>query len=442
VRKARVNDPSYRLHKSSGQGCSSITLPGGKRITKYFGLYGSKESKAAWRQWCAELDGATSASAGPIATPAGTQRTTLALDDVLLAYLEYADGYYRRPDGTKTSEVKSIEMALRAIPREHAADTATAFGKRRLYEVQELMVKAGLCRGVINQRIGIIKRAMTWANDREMIPDELHGQLLAVKNLKQGRAREAEPRVPVDPAVVTATLPHLPPMLAAAITVMRWTAARPSEILHMRPCELDRSRDIWFLAPAMHKTLHKGKARAICIGPQAQTALAPWLAKCPGQDAYIFSPARAEAERNAERSALRVVPLYPSHEKRNRLKRKRRPARQPGEVYDHAALNTAVRRACDRAFPLPPELAQRDDENRKTWLTRLTADERLAVKAWRKAHRWTPYQLRHLRATEIRAEHTDDAARAILGHSQLGMTLHYSRQADAAIAARVAKASG
>jgi len=54
---------------------------------------------------------------------------------------------------------------------------------------------------------------------------------------------------------------------------------------------------------------------------------------------------------------------------------------------------------------------------------------------------WTPYQLRYLRAREIRKAHGVEAAQATLGHSEQAMTDHYA-PANWSRAARAALASG
>jgi hypothetical protein len=40
--------------------------------------------------------------------------------------------------------------------------------------------------------------------------------------------------------------------------------------------------------PARHKTQHRGRPRIICLGPEAQRILAPYLEDCAA-DAYCFT---------------------------------------------------------------------------------------------------------------------------------------------------------
>jgi hypothetical protein len=55
---------------------------------------------------------------------------------------------------------------------------------------------------------------------------------------------------------------------------------------------------------------------------------------------------------------------------------------------------------------------------------------------------WTPYQLRHLRAVELRERYGLETVRAVLGQSFMAMSDHYSKAADATLAGRAAAEIG
>ncbi len=83
------------------------------------------------------------------------------------------------------------------------------------------------------------------------------------------------------------------------------------------------------------------------------------------------------------------------------------------------------------------------DRTGEIWLYRparpapkkLDTDER---KAWEKAHRWAPNQLRHAAGTEIRAKYGLEAAQVILGHSKASTTEIYAER-DLRLAVQVAR---
>jgi site-specific recombinase XerC len=74
---------------------------------------------------------------------------------------------------------------------------------------------------------------------------------------------------------------------------------------------------------------------------------------------------------------------------------------------------------------------------RRRWRSRLSAEHWAEVKAWKKAHRWHPNQLRHSFATRVRKEHGLKAAQVLLGHERADVTQVYAER-DQQLAADVA----
>ena len=104
-------------------------------------------------------------------------------------------------------------------------------------KVRPLDRRQGLCRNLINGRIGRIKRVFKWAVAEELVaPSVFHG-LQAVAGLRFGRteARESEPVKPLDDADVEAVLPFVTPHVAAMIRLQRLTGMWPSDVTKMRP---------------------------------------------------------------------------------------------------------------------------------------------------------------------------------------------------------------
>ena len=79
--------PKYRLHRSSGR--AVVTLDGQDR---YLGTHGSPESKRAYQLLIAQWLSSHTAASEP-------QPSDLSLDELLLAYLRFAEGYYRDAEG-------------------------------------------------------------------------------------------------------------------------------------------------------------------------------------------------------------------------------------------------------------------------------------------------------------------------------------------------------
>ena len=98
-------------------------------------------------------------------------------------------------------------------------------------------------------------------------------------------------------AVVEATLEYLPKVVADLVRFQRLTGCRPGEALQLRPCDVDRTTDVWIFRPNSHKTEHHGRERLVMIGRRAQGLLLKFLARDPANNinnAAIGSKAHPE----------------------------------------------------------------------------------------------------------------------------------------------------
>ena len=267
-----------------------------------------------------------------------------------------------------------------------------------------------------------------WASEEELIPGDLYDGLCTVSALRKGKTKtpETEKVLPVPEDIVAATLPFAPPMVQAIAEFQRLTGCRPDEACRIRPCDLDMSNpQCWIFRLDEHKTEHHGHDRCILIGPKAQAVLRPFLGT--KLDAYCFSPKRAEDARNEERKKKRKTPMTPSHRKRVAASTRRSRNRHQSEKYHVTSYRNAIYRACDKAFPAPAPLCQREGESRAQWKARLTDEQKEQLKKWQSEHRWHPNQLRHNRATELR-KHGLDITKTVLGHSKVETSQIYAEK--------------
>ena len=337
--------PSYRLHRPSGR--AVVTL-NGKDV--YLGAFDSAESKAEYRrvtgEWLARHQAPADALVGD----------GLSLAEVMLAYLTFATTYYRDSDGSPSREIENIKAALRPLEELYATTLVREFGPVALKTVRQQMVDSGLSRTVVNQRVGVIKRMFKWASGEELIPATASHGLACVEGLRRGRsaAKESEPVKPVSLADVEAVLPLVSRQVRAMIELQLLAGMRPTEVCMMRGRDVDTSGTIWAYRPPRHKTQHHGHGRTILLGPKAQVVLQPFLK--PDPDAFLFSPAEAEAERLASRRAKRRTPMTPSQRMRAELATKRQRRRGGRDHYDRTSYRRAVVRACEAAFGMPKDL--------------------------------------------------------------------------------------
>jgi integrase len=385
--------PKYRKHKQSGQ--AIVTLSGRDYL---LGPHGTKASKLEYDRLIGEwLQRGRQIQPGP-------QNAELTVVELIVAYLHFVRGYYRK-NGQPTTEVESIRLSLKPVKALYGRKPCAEFGPTALKVVRQQMVDDGLARKVVNQRIGRVKRMFKWGAAAELIPASIPQALAMVDGLKSGRteAHETKPVRPVDDATIDATLPYLPEVVADMVRLQRLTGVRPGELCIIRPRDIDRTVDPWTYRPESHKTEHHGKDRVVCFGPQAQGIMLRYLARDPAT--YCFRPCDSESKRLAARNAARKVPL--SCGNKPGTNRVRKPKRVAGGQYTTKSYYRAVQRACDKAG----------------------------------VARWFPLQIRHSAATEIRRLYGLEAAQVALGHAHANVTERYAER-DHSLAARVAKEVG
>ncbi len=331
------------------------------------------------------------------ALPETVPGSDLSVNELIVAYLRHADAYYMK-NGKPTAEPANLRFSFRVLRQLYGHTSASEFGPLALKTVRAGLIETGLCRSEVNRRISRILRLFKWAVSEEIVPPSSHHALQSVPGLRRGRAdvRESEPVRPVCDAFVDPIRPFVARQVWAMVELQRLTGMRPGEVCSMRTVDLDTSGKIWTYTPASHKTEHHGKERRIYLGPQAQEILRPWLRADPG--ASLFSPAEAMADRRAEMRASRKTPVQPSQQDRT----KKRPEKQPGEVYTTESYRRAVAYGIKRA----------NIERAKGGQLEIPS--------------WHPHRFRHSAATRLRKEFGLDVTRAVLGHSSAVVTEMYA----------------
>src|SRR5262249_41252323 len=133
----------------------------------------------------------------------------------------------------------------------------------------------------------------------------------------------------------------------------------------------------------------------VVIGPKAQALLSAFTPADPTD--YYFSPRRVVAQLHAERSQNRVIPLYPSHARRNAQTRAKTTGSKHAAKYTVTSYGQAIRRAVERANRALVEAAVEVEEH---------------------VPRWHPNQLRHAHGTNVRHRFGLEAAQVALGHER------------------------
>ena len=385
--------PAYRLYKRTGQ--AVVTLNG---RDYYLGKHGTGASRQAYDRLIGEwLTGGRSLL---------TEDDPLTIIELVARFWRHAERYYRKADGTPTTEPENFRLALRPLKALYGHTAAREFGPLALKAVRQRMTGGGGSRNYVNKHIRRIKLMFKWAASEELVPSAVFHSLQTVVGLKRGRtdARETEPVKPVPEEHVDAVRPHVSRQVCAIIELQRLTGMRSGEVLMMRGRDLDMTGKLWLYRLASHKTEHHGYERVVELGPRAREVIRPFLK--PDLEEFLFSPADAEAERRAELHRKRKTAM--SCGNRPGTNRKRKPKRVPKERYTPDSYRRAVARACDLA-----DLAAKKRRD-------LPPDSERIIP------RWHPHRLRHNYGTRIRKEFGVEAARILLGHRSTAVTELYA----------------
>lgn len=299
------------------------------------------------------------------------KRTDHAVASICQQYLEKEAMYYSK------SERENLTLTAKRLTAFCGTMNSEDFMASDLKAFREKLLhnKRTLARTSINRYTNQVKRIFSWAVSEGLTPASVHHGLATVKGLRKGRttAPETLDIEPVSDKDINRTIKYTAPLIGDMVRLQMLTAMRSGELVMIRPCDIDRTREIWIYTPVKHKTTHLGYDHPVHIGPKAQKILLPYLLR--ELTAYCFQPKVA-------------------------LEQRHRGARQYGDHY----MTHSYRKAITYAI-------------------------KLGCKAHGKKYikPWTPHRLRHTAATRIRNKLGIEAACAILGHADITATQIYAR---------------
>ncbi len=382
----------------------AFVIKDGKKI--YLGKWGSKDAAEAYQRYIHAL------TAG---TPDEFEERNgeAILSELIAAFFEAKKNYYVK-GGKQTRQLARFKAAVRIPLQLYGNTPAKEFGAKRLKICRDEMEASGrYARSYVNTLTTCIRAIFRWGIGEELVSPDTLTALQCVAPLKRGRsiARETRPVESVAPEIVEATMRRTSPIIAAMIAIQRYTGMRPGEVCSMRVRNVDARGDVWTYTLDHDKTDYRrapSEKKKIPIGPRAQAVLTPYLIEKENEpDAFVFSPIDAARDQAIERRRARKTPIYPSTLQRDAERKERGRKRPLSDHYDEAAYARAITRA---------------------------------AKAAGVAH-WTPNQLRHLYATEIRALLGLEAAQLMLGHKRADVTQIYAER-DFNKAVEIARSQG
>ncbi len=343
----------------------------GRRRTKRFGKeteVGAKEAKSKFRNWIGEFN-----AKEEVRNPSG-ESATYTVNMLCDEYWKFAQAHYVK-HGEGTSFLTQVKSALDRFRAAYGTSKVCDLDAPMIARLRDSMIQSEpdengvtrpLMRGTVNDRLHIIKQAVTWAHaEKGKVSAMVAWSINQVRALAENRtaAKESDPVPPVADATVAKTLRQGTKTLDDMIRLQRLSGMRPEEVCIIRSIDIETTGDVWLYRPQHHKTEHHNKKRVIPLGRRAQRIIRRRLKA--DLTAYLFTPKEAIAEWQT--------------------KVDHRMGTRCGNVYTTRSYRQAIHRACVRAG----------------------IDE------------WNPNQLRHAWATEVRKTFGLEAAAAGLGHSDL-----------------------
>lgn len=371
----------------------------------YFGKWGDPATLQKYADYIDSIINGVSAVVG-----SRCDERVVTIADLVARFVSDHERYYLNADGKQTGQLARIQTALEVPLRLFSDLPVDEFGALKLQVCRKEMIASGrFSREYLNTLVNCIRHVFRYGVEQELVKPETLASLKAVSAIKRGRTslREATPILPVDSHIVEATLAHLAPTLAAMVQLQRFTGMRPGEVCIMKAKDVETDGEPWTYTLSHDKTDYRravGDLRSIPLGKRAQCVLSPFLEHKEG-DEYLFSPFDAQQERSAEKRIARTTPITAQTIRRDNRPSSERKRYNPRYTVD--AYRRAVWYACKQAG-----VAQ-----------------------------WSPNQLRHLYATEVRAKYGLEAAQIMLGHSTADVTQIYAER-DKEKAIQIAKEIG
>ena len=281
--------PKIEKHESGSAYCRWMS--GGVRRAVFLGEFGSIDAVERYARFAAEWR----ANGGHAQPHVGEK---LYVASLIERFLDWAPTYYRKGN-RPTSEVSAFTSAMLPVNELYGAVAVVEFTPDRLRVVQNAFVEKGLARKTVNAYVRRVVRVFRWAVGRSLCPAAIADALSHVEPLKRGRttAREVPKRRSVHPLIVEKTIPHLHAnpkrqrVLAAMVTVQRYTGMRPGALTAMRRKDVHGEPDgllRYEVTDEGNKTAHLDREMVFWIGPKACEAIAPLLANLRPND-FVFA---------------------------------------------------------------------------------------------------------------------------------------------------------
>lgn len=191
--------------------------------------------------------------------------------------------------GPVSSRYGVVLAALKTLEEGYGNLYIDDFTVECLMKLQRKWIEDGRARATVNDYVSIVRQMFHWALAETDLPFENYVRLGLVKQLKKGQtdAKDRQRSKVVAQEHIDAIRDDVPEMAGALIELQMLTAARPGELLSLKPTDIDTRGDVWIATLREHKTAYCGEERKLRFGPKAQAILRKWMAKV-AVDTVIF----------------------------------------------------------------------------------------------------------------------------------------------------------
>lgn len=286
--------------------------------------------------------------------------------EFVIAYLCESFIKHAFPDYSKREQSK-FKSCIKQLCKNYINCNVDEFKPIDLEIVRNQMIDEGWTRQYINEMVRRIKVIFKHGVRHEIANVNTWKALDSITHIKAGKtsAREYRDIQPADMNLVNQVMNIATQSIKSMIRVQLLTGMRPIEICDMKWLELSSVRDVMIYKPESHKTMHHGLSRTIYICNDAEQI----IESQPRTSDHVFVPERTRQDRFGN----------------------------PINYYQRKNYSNQIKKLCK-------QINGEDGE------------------------RFTPNQLRHNFATNIRSQFDAETAQVLLGHSNLSTTEIYAEK--------------
>src|SRR5262249_49450632 len=155
-----------RKHSSGQARVTLYCVTTGRRRDVLLGPHGSQESVLEYTRVIAQWEAAGRRLVE--ARDADGPKFDLTINELNIRFMEHAEKFYRRADGTDTRMAENFGLALRPMRELYGLERAVDFGPLKLKAVRQRFIDAGHARSQINAKVNRIRQVFKWAVEEEL----------------------------------------------------------------------------------------------------------------------------------------------------------------------------------------------------------------------------------------------------------------------------------